>query len=302
MMCRCSTMKLSRAMTAAMGVVAIVSFSVPAAAETVTIGATKDNTLIADPLGETSNGMGDGIYSGRPGTNSTGWVQRAVVRFNVDGVIPANSTIISADLTLMLVKTTSGNQTHTVHKILADWGEGPSQVGGGGGVQALPPDATWLFRYFPGTPWTNQGGDFVAAASASRIIGNTFVPYTWASNSALVNDVQGWVNDPMTNNGWMVRGNEVQFKTSKKFGSLQHPTPGSRPKLVVTYTPPVITCPPDVAPGGGGAGDDVVNVDDLLYIINHWGGGVGSGADVTANGTVNIDDLLAVINGWGACE
>jgi hypothetical protein len=64
---------------------------------------------------------------------------------------------------------------------------------------------------------------------------------------------------------------------------------------------PVNTCPPDVSPTGG---DDVVNIDDLLKIINNWGASGPPGTvagDVSGDGLVNIDDLLAVINAWGIC-
>jgi len=48
-------------------------------------------------------------------------------------------------------------------------------------------------------------------------------------------------------------------------------------------------------------GDHTVNIDDLLAVINNWGGGAGNIADVNHDSIVNIDDLLAVINAWGAC-
>jgi hypothetical protein len=66
---------------------------------------------------------------------------------------------------------------------------------------------------------------------------------------------------------------------------------------------PVNTCPADVSPPGAG-GDNVVNIDDLLMIINNWGASGPPGTvagDVSGNGLVNIDDLLVVINAWGDC-
>ena len=66
---------------------------------------------------------------------------------------------------------------------------------------------------------------------------------------------------------------------------------------VVAYRT-ALPCPADIAPAGG---NGVVNIDDLLLVINNWGGGAGNPADVNHDGIVNIDDLLAVINGWGAC-
>jgi hypothetical protein len=57
-------------------------------------------------------------------------------------------------------------------------------------------------------------------------------------------------------------------------------------------------------------GNDVVNIDDLLAVINAWGACPAPPmpclADIApsgsgGNGVVDIDDLLTVINGWGAC-
>lgn len=71
--------------------------------------------------------------------------------------------------------------------------------------------------------------------------------------------------------------------------------------------PQVDTCPPDIAPPGGG--DGAVNVADLLAVISSWGACPAPPADCEADiappgggdGTVNVADLLAVISGWGAC-
>lgn len=62
--------------------------------------------------------------------------------------------------------------------------------------------------------------------------------------------------------------------------------------------PPPPPCPSDTN------GDQVVNVDDLLAVINGWGPcppTPGCPGDITADGNVNVDDLLAVINAWGPC-
>jgi hypothetical protein len=63
-------------------------------------------------------------------------------------------------------------------------------------------------------------------------------------------------------------------------------------------------CFPDiVAPFGQ------VNIDDLVYVINHWGIVNMPGDELAdlapypqgGNGVVNIDDLVAVITHWGTC-
>jgi hypothetical protein len=52
-------------------------------------------------------------------------------------------------------------------------------------------------------------------------------------------------------------------------------------------------------------GDQSVNVDDLLAIINNWGACPGCAADVSpagGNDIVDVDDLLMIINAWGTCQ
>ena len=70
-----------------------------------------------------------------------------------------------------------------------------------------------------------------------------------------------------------------------------------------------LLCVADIAPAGPPAGDGVVNVNDLLLVINHWGACPPAPAACPADlapavhdGVVNVIDLLAVINAWGACR
>lgn len=49
---------------------------------------------------------------------------------------------------------------------------------------------------------------------------------------------------------------------------------------------------------GDSDSDGVVNVDDLLEVVNHWGGSGCQPADIDCSGTVDVNDLLAVINFW----
>ena len=60
---------------------------------------------------------------------------------------------------------------------------------------------------------------------------------------------------------------------------------------------PVPTCPADVALPHNG----MVDIDDLVVVITHWGQAGGQG-DVTHDNTVDIDDLVQVIVHWGMCS
>ena len=48
-------------------------------------------------------------------------------------------------------------------------------------------------------------------------------------------------------------------------------------------------------------GDEIVNVNDLLIVIDEWSS-TNSPADINSNGIVDVSDLLIVVGNWGLCE
>ena len=225
---------------------AVLALGRVAAADQVVLEPVKDNTIFEED--ELSNGRGTGLFAGVNGSDD---IRRALLAFGVAESIPAGSTIVSAQLSLRVTMSTSSNQTMTVHRLLADWGEGASnsnEMGGGMGADAEPGDATWTFRLFDTSTWTNEGGDFVAAASATQVVGNSGTE-TWGSNAAMVADVQGWLDAPAGNFGWIVVGDESDSPTSKRFGSREAGST-SRPKLTINFDPPagVPTATPSLTP------------------------------------------------------
>jgi hypothetical protein len=52
----------------------------------------------------------------------------------------------------------------------------------------------------------------------------------------MVIDVQSWVNNPATNFGWILIGNESVSRTSKRFDSREHPAASVRPVLNIEFT------------------------------------------------------------------
>lgn len=280
-------------------------------ADSVSLTPTKDNTLFESATGAVSNGAGP-LFSGRVRGLGGNIRQRAVLAFDVAGNIPAGSTITSATLQLRLSAAHSLSETHTLHKLLADWGEstgpGASNTDAGTGAPAAENDATWIHRFYHPTPpppslfWTTIGGDFVATASASTVVGNNAeTMYSWSSPQ-MAADVQGWLNSPATNFGWLLKGNEVSTGTARKFYSKEFFDPPGRPHLTIVYTPPP-PCPADIDHSGS------VNVNDLLNVITHWGPCPAPcpppcSADISPSGgncQVNVNDLLLVITSWGPC-
>jgi hypothetical protein len=151
------------------------------------------------------------------------------------------------------------DETIGLHRLSVDWGEGTTGSDtdtvhfSGAGFDAAAGDATWNERFSGSAPWTNPGanGDYTPAASASSPVGPVGAnvaaptPYHWLSTPALVNDVQGWLDQPQTNFGWiLISGDETSQGTAKAFFSrsagldaLGFPlVVDVHPALTITYT------------------------------------------------------------------
>ena len=207
-------------------------------ADSVTIESSQDNS-INSVLTLNSNGAGTSIFTGLTGPNASNALLRALVQFDVAGNIPPGSTINSATLTLRLRQAgPAGPQTYTFQRVTQAWGEGISSGAGGSLAPAAAGDATWTDRIFPGTLWGTAGGDFSGTVSASLALGAALIDYTWASNPQLVADVQDMLDNPASNNGWILRGNEALATSAHRFASHEDPTAAERPRLTVDFTPP----------------------------------------------------------------
>ncbi|MFQ5628789.1 MAG: hypothetical protein ACE5I1_08515 [bacterium] len=163
----------------------------------VSLIAAKDNTIYAHNA-TLSNGAGAGMFAGADGQNR---IKRALVYFAIADSIPANATVDSVRLTMSMSQTSGvGTAAISLHRVLADWGEGTSDAtgigggGGGGGAPAMTGDAKWVHRFFNTNTWNTQGGDFSQTISASAQVGG-FAFYTWGSIQQMVTDVQEWVKN-----------------------------------------------------------------------------------------------------------
>lgn len=201
----------------------------------VTLPPTQDNTIYSEN-DSTSNGSGIYFFAGK---TSGGATRRALVRFDLSGKIPANAIVTNAVVKLRMSRTSSESQSISLHKVLIDWGEGISDAGNqeGKGALAQTNDATWKYSKFASTQWTSKGGDFAATSSASLSV-NAVGPYQFGSTAGLVADVQGWLQSPATNFGWLIKGNETVNGSAKRFDSRENTVEANRPALVVTYTIP----------------------------------------------------------------
>jgi hypothetical protein len=208
-----------------------------ALAETIVLDASKDNTLYEDPNGAISNGEGPFFYVGKTGIDAGERLRRGLIAFDLS-VIPADAEITDASLSLHLSKSgpAPGPIGITLSPVVLDWGEGASNAGtpGGNGAAAQTGDATWVFNFFNTSSWTAPGGDFSPAISATTVLGAIDQTYTW-SGVGMISDVQGWVANPASNFGWVIRGDEAASASAQRFHSRENTE--NAPQLSITYTP-----------------------------------------------------------------
>jgi spore coat protein A len=226
----------------------LVSAGAPAGwAATATLSPVADNTIYeggitADPTGtfeDNSCGAGPDVFAGKAGQNARAFLRRALLRFDIAAAIPAGSSIDGVSLTLNvnLTPDTVGATT-TLHPLQKDWGEGSVDcraMGGGQGLEANPGDATWLDAEFQQVAWTSPGGDAGAASASAVAPVQGDAVWDSVANPAMLGDVQGWLDTPSSNHGWLVIGDEARDMSARRFGSREGGVP---PVLVVDFTPP----------------------------------------------------------------
>ncbi len=261
-----------------------------ASADTITRTPSKDNTLIQQTPGEWSCGAATYFFAGRVGVNGGSTLRRGAMQFDVSA-IPVGSTITSVSLRMYCgAAGLTTAQPVDLRRATLSFGEGPSVAFGGGGAFPEPPDSSWNYQYYPTTLWPTPGGSFSGSISATKNVANVGY-YTWSTTAALVADVQGWVNLPSTNHGWIVIGDEGgELQTVKRFDSRESSVVATRPTLTIVYTPAPPQNPSDLNHDG------IVNAADLAILLNAWGTtGIGN---INGTGVVDGADLAILLNAW----
>jgi len=207
-----------------------------ASADSIKLYPDRDATLIEHPHGELANGAGPALFVGRTKQSSNG-VRRALLHFDVGGMLPGNAIIKDVSLTLHLTKSNPRTVDISAHRVLDDWREGLSSSSGGGGAIAQSGDTTWLHTNFDVHYWKRIGGHFVARASATSVVGASD-KYIWADSKKLLADVRLWLHAPQRNFGWLLKGDENTVQSVKRFDSRETSTPDNRPVLTIHYTRP----------------------------------------------------------------
>jgi hypothetical protein len=278
----------------------------------------KDTTIYEDEQGSLSNGSGDFLFAGINGSNGGNRIMRSLIAFDLSS-IPPGSTIERVTLTMRqsLPRNDFVSREVSLHRVLTDWGEGSSNAedGEAGGAPASAGDATWLHTSFGDSQWATPGGDFQSKASASvGVGGNGF--YQWHSTNELVTnelvaDVQAWTDEPDSNFGWLVKGQEslngASF-TARRFDSRHATAVNSRPILTVKFTSAEEVSRPEIVFPQYVTG----NGDSTRIILRNNSGTISSGsisffdqngdsAQVSIDGALT-DSVRFELEPWGSVD
>lgn len=227
---------LERAKSFARPIVVILALSLSSpstsGASSVTVSPIRDNSVFEDPAGALSNGAGPALFAG---VNGTGLKRRALLEFDVAGAVPTGATIDSVMLVLHVSQVSDpSSRVMTLHRLRAEWGEGTSSTSSGSGAAATDGDATWLHASYPDSLWALPGGDFESIGSASTTVGGLGF-YSW-SGPGITDDVRTWIDEPDSNHGWILIGDESTSGTTRKFDSREIVAAENRPALVIFHS------------------------------------------------------------------
>lgn len=190
-----------------------------------------------------ANALGDYLFAGSTGQ---GRVTRSLLQFDLS-FIPSGSIITGVMLSLHAnTPLTGAGFDVNLHSVLSEWtigtsDAGPFGAGGeGGGGDPTPNDATWNSSSLGNSVWNTPGGDFSLTASATTFVEGPGI-YDWTSPQMVV-DVQGWLDDPITNKGWLLKADNDQDGSARRFASGDNDRLGDEhllcPTLTVTYEIP----------------------------------------------------------------
>ena len=220
---------------------ALCHLTAQAAPVTVTKIPSADASLIE--VAPTNNNGGQAwVLSGR---TQNGPRNRGLYKFDFTD-LPAGTVIQTVALTLEVTRKPDEppvNSAFGLHRMLRPWGEGDKAVPVGNppgrGLPASPGEVTWTHAFYPTNAWSAPGGvpdvDYSSVESSFQFISGLGT-YHFESTPEIVGDVQGWVDHPESNFGWMLLcGSEDTIFTARRFASREDPD--FPPLLEITYLP-----------------------------------------------------------------
>lgn len=161
------------------------------------------------------------------GTNAQTWT---LVRWDISAHVPPGAVVTGVTITLDIEADDPG-QTANIHQLRRAWTEGDGTTGSG---------VTWATTN-GATAWGTAGAENTTTdrgATVLATISGAAGPRVATFGAAGLAVVQGWVDDPATNFGVLLRGTSAD---AVDYGSRETGTLTRRPKLTVTFTPPAVS-------------------------------------------------------------
>ncbi|MFY9477244.1 MAG: cadherin domain-containing protein [Aquabacterium sp.] len=235
-------------------------------------GYTGTTDTYLDLLSPTANNASSTTLSAGRATTQNGF--QTLLKFenifgNGAGQIPQGAIITGVTLEIyMTASPTFTNPTFSVYRMLASWSDTASWTSMGSGV---------------------DGSEALSTADMT-IKDNGTGPYSYnftTANSAMIQTLQAWADDPSSNQGWYIFANDNSSKAS--FASSEHGTVAYRPKLTVEYTMPT---PPsiDLNTSTGGTGHSGAFTEGTAVNITN------GNATITAGSTNNLNGMSVTLN------
>ena len=210
-------------------------------ADMLTLHPSQDSSIYSE-FGSRSDGIGPNLFSGKLAASQGDAFRRALLQFDVSS-LPSIAVIQSAELRLFVNNSPSlapPTVAMTLHPITTRWAEGSADTSTGPylvgqGDDAGSGDPTWTANAFNVSTWSSAGGD-VGGASVTSLVNQAGSTASFQS-AQMANDVQAWLSSPASNFGWMLIGDETQFKTARRFAADEN-VPEQGPQLLITYIVP----------------------------------------------------------------
>jgi hypothetical protein len=183
-----------------------------------------DDCIIREKLATTNYGTTDPIIIGYGSATST--ILRALYRFDLSlgtNPPPAGAVVQSASITLNCSAAPVA-RTLAFYQCLRAW------------VEA---QATWNI-WKTSNNWSTAGAASDGNDYASTELGSLMVNSTGSKvitlNASGIAVVQGWINDPSSNCGFVAR-HTAETTGNNSYDSAENGTAGNRPLLTIEYTP-----------------------------------------------------------------
>jgi len=203
-------------------VVAVATVQTNAQTITQSFSATADSTIYSNNV----DNNGGGNLFGIAGFANNGNERRFLTQFDLSSIAPG-SIVTSASLDLNVAQSNSGGGNFELYRVDTAWNEGIQS--GNQGAAATTGEVTWNEAQNGLVDWTDGGSFFSPVLSQASITSNG--PATLTSSADFVSAVQALVDDPTSNFGFILVGQDpgsaLRFDTSDA---------GVAPSLSVSFT------------------------------------------------------------------